>query len=65
MKALLAVLLLGASARAATLRDETLERPEGTRRFTVVTPDKTAEGKRPVLFLLHGHMGSAKQVLGL
>jgi polyhydroxybutyrate depolymerase len=63
--ALMLATAAAAPARACTIRDGTLNRPEGTRRFTAVIPDAPAKGRRPLVLLLHGHVGSARQVLGL
>jgi polyhydroxybutyrate depolymerase len=43
----------------------TVARPEGERRFLLVLPDQAAPGKHPLVILLHGHTGSAAQLLGL
>jgi polyhydroxybutyrate depolymerase len=59
-----ALMLACGTARAVTLDSHTLHQPEGDRHFIIATPDKAGPGKRPLIILLHGHMGSAKQVLG-
>ncbi len=40
-------------------------RPEGERRCLVALPTGAAEGKRPLVVLLHGAGASARQVLGV
>ena len=56
------LLLAGAKARAVPAVDEvTLARPEGPRHYLRAGP---SEGRHPLVILLHGHGGTAKQLLG-
>lgn len=57
-------LLACAASMAATIRPLDLPRPEGPRHVLVATPDRAAAGPRPLVVLLHGHGGSAAQLLG-
>jgi polyhydroxybutyrate depolymerase len=61
-----AMLLAGAScaAGAAQIASYDLARPEGARHYLLATPDQPAPGRHPLVILLHGHVGSAAQVLG-
>ncbi|MES2127001.1 MAG: PHB depolymerase family esterase [Pseudomonadota bacterium] len=52
------------SAQAATITSVDLARPDGNRHFLMATPDQAATGKRPLVIVLHGHAGSARQVFG-
>ena len=49
---------------AHTLQTLTVARPEGPRQYQLVLPDGTHTGKHPLIVLLHGHGGSAAQLLG-
>ncbi|GAC1373924.1 MAG: PHB depolymerase family esterase [Aquirhabdus sp.] len=51
-------------ASAATINAETIARPEGQRQYLFAQPDRMPAGKRPLVILLHGHLGSAAQLLG-
>ncbi|MFO1340839.1 MAG: PHB depolymerase family esterase [Burkholderiaceae bacterium] len=51
-------------AAAATIRPLDLPRPEGPRRVLVADPAVPAKGLRPLVVLLHGHGGTAAQLLG-
>ncbi|AXE31288.1 hypothetical protein DK842_16130 [Chromobacterium phragmitis] len=53
------------SAMAAEVEPATISRPEGARSYLRVTPQPLPAGKRPLVILLHGHGGSARQLLGL
>ena len=53
------------TVQAATISHEYLPRPEGQRHYLLAQPDRAQEGKRPLVILLHGHVGSAAQLLGL
>jgi polyhydroxybutyrate depolymerase len=66
---LLPVLLLAGPAAANTIDTLELPRPEGPRSVIFVVPDAPAKEKkkpalRPFVILLHGHTGSAAQLLG-
>ena len=54
----------GQPAAAATITPTDLPRPEGVRQYLLAVPDKSPAGKRPLVVLLHGHGGSAAQLLG-
>jgi polyhydroxybutyrate depolymerase len=56
---------LAAPARAATITDHTLARPEGPRHYIVLEEDGQPQAKRPVVILLHGHGATAATMLGL
>lgn len=55
-------------AQAASVIQVSLERPEGTRTYWLGVPQTSSaqppDSKRPLVLLLHGHMGSGAQVLG-
>lgn len=51
-------------AGAAEISDVTLARPEGARHYLLAQPLHAAAGKHPLVLLLHGHGGSAAQMLG-
>nr|WP_307735907.1 PHB depolymerase family esterase [Massilia pinisoli] len=52
------------SARAVTITDHTLARPEGPRHYIAVEAEGVPKAKRPVLIVLHGHGGSAAIMVG-
>ncbi|HJV01742.1 MAG TPA: PHB depolymerase family esterase [Burkholderiaceae bacterium] len=52
------------AADAAQITSYELARPEGARHFLLATPDQLAPGRHPLVIVLHGHVGSAAQVLG-
>jgi len=54
---------LCATASARDIQSLELTRPEGARHFLLVESGKPA-GKRPLVILLHGHTGTAAQLLG-
>lgn len=56
--------LLSQAVHAATVTEARIVRPDGARHYLLATPDAPASGKRGLVILLHGHMGSAAQVLG-
>lgn len=58
------LLLASAAGHAAQITPGQMARPEGPRSYLLVTPDHPQEGKHPLVILLHGHAGSAAQVLG-
>lgn len=53
-----------ATAGAATLQAMNVDRPEGQRHVLVAEPSRELPGTRPLVVLLHGHGGSAAQLLG-
>lgn len=57
-------LATSAAARAVTLTPVELPRPEGARHYLLAVPDAATPAKRPLVILLHGHAGSAAQLLG-
>ncbi len=62
---LLAALFAAAAAHAsAALTDQTLDRPEGQRHYLLDMPAGLPAGLHPLVIVLHGHAGSAAQVLG-
>lgn len=52
------------TASAAIINTETIARPEGQRHYLLAQPERLSNGKRPLVILLHGHAGSAAQLLG-
>jgi polyhydroxybutyrate depolymerase len=66
MKILAAALaaLLPCALHAATITSAEISRPEGTRHYLLAEPQLPATGKRPLVLVLHGHMGSANLVFG-
>jgi polyhydroxybutyrate depolymerase len=67
---LVAVALLGtdmaaAPARASTITEHTLPRPEGQRHYVVVEPDRLARSNRPLVILLHGHGTNGAMMVGM
>ena len=70
MPAVLLRILIGAAlaaalpAQAATITSADMARPDGARHYLLATPDQAATGKRPLVIVLHGHAGSARQVFG-
>ncbi len=60
-----AACLLGTvHALAATPEAGEIARPEGARHYLLATPANAGAGKHPLVILLHGHGGSAAQILG-
>ncbi|GAA5177821.1 PHB depolymerase family esterase [Niveibacterium umoris] len=57
-------IFIAAAASGATVSQAELQRPEGVRHYLVATPVRSDVGKHPLIVLLHGHTGSAAQVLG-
>src|SRR5678816_685089 len=51
-------------AQAATIETLVLPRPEAARHVLLATPAKPPAGARPLVILLHGHGGTAAQLLG-
>lgn len=66
--AIMATWLLAALAAgpvvAASVTAEQAATPDGTRPFLLARPASQPAGRRPLVLLLHGHGGSAAQVLG-
>lgn len=52
------------TAQATTISHEYIARPEGQRHYLFAQPDHAPAGKRPLIILLHGHTGTAAQLLG-
>jgi polyhydroxybutyrate depolymerase len=61
---ILAALALSASAHGAVLTAVELPQPGGARHFLIAAPEHPTAGKRALVLLFHGHMGSAAQVIG-
>ncbi|OEZ62650.1 PHB depolymerase family esterase [Duganella sp. HH105] len=51
-------------AGAATIVDETVQRPEGARHYLLAQPATPVSGKLPLVILLHGHAASANLTFG-
>ncbi|WP_043479760.1 alpha/beta hydrolase family esterase [Janthinobacterium sp. HH01] len=51
-------------AGAATIVDETVQRPEGVRHYLLAQPATPVAGKLPLVILLHGHAASAVLTFG-
>jgi polyhydroxybutyrate depolymerase len=49
---------------AATTEHVTLSTPDGVRDYWIALPEGIGPGPRPLVILLHGHGGSAEQILG-
>lgn len=62
---LLSWLILAGAAHAASVTAYDLQRPEGARHVLVGLPEGNRPGKHPLIILLHGHGGTASQLLGL
>jgi polyhydroxybutyrate depolymerase len=60
----LLALLFSAPAAAHTVETLELPRPEGARNVIFVVPESSATTPRPFVILLHGHSGTAAQLLG-
>ncbi len=61
---LLASVCISQVTLATTITSETISRPEGQRNYLLALPNQISSGKHPLIILLHGHMGSAAQLLG-
>lgn len=66
LRILYAVLGLSLSTVVAAHSISSIEvsRPEGMRNYLLALPDTLPAGKHPLVILLHGHSGSAQQLLG-
>jgi polyhydroxybutyrate depolymerase len=64
--ALLAALCaaLAGTLHAAALVDGTIATADGERHYLLVRPSRAGDAPRPLVLVLHGHGGSARQVLG-
>jgi polyhydroxybutyrate depolymerase len=56
--------LVTSMPHAAVVTPVDITRPEGSRHYLFAEPDHLASGKHPLVILLHGHGGSAEQLLG-
>lgn len=56
--------LIGGPVRATSIAEGTVTTKDGPRHFLVATPKGPARTGRPLVIVLHGHMGSAKNTLG-
>lgn len=63
--AAVAATFVAAPASASTITDRTLPRPEGTRHYLVVEPDRLARANRPLVILLHGHGTNGALMVGM
>jgi polyhydroxybutyrate depolymerase len=61
---LLALALVATTSQAAVITPVDIARTEGTRHYLFAEPDHLTAGKHPLVILLHGHGGSAEQLLG-
>ncbi|HWD41519.1 MAG TPA: PHB depolymerase family esterase [Fimbriimonas sp.] len=55
---------LASLAHAAEIRSEFATTKDGKRPYLLALPEKTTQQQRPLVILLHGHSGSAGQILG-
>jgi len=60
----LALLLIAGVAAGADVVSFDMPRPDGRRRFLMTIPEEKPAAVRPLIVLLHGHSGTAKQLLG-
>lgn len=56
--------LLGGAAQAATLQSATVDSGGLQRQYLLATPDSLPAGPRPLVLVLHGHLGTAANALG-
>jgi len=57
-------LLCAAAAQAASQQNTTVEAGGLQRQYILVTPDRLPAGPRPLVLVLHGHLGTAANALG-
>ncbi|GLH71924.1 polyhydroxybutyrate depolymerase [Geothrix limicola] len=55
---------LGIPAQAASITEGIVATKDGPRHFLVAVPAGPAQPRRPLVIVLHGHMGNAKNTLG-
>lgn len=59
-----ALLLCAGAAQAATRQDASIEAAGLQRQYVLVTPDRLPPGPRPLVIVLHGHLGTAANAVG-
>lgn len=64
LHAFLLACLVANPSRAATITDGTIPTKDGPRHYLLATPKGPVQVGRPLVIVLHGHMGSAKNTLG-
>jgi len=52
------------NAHAGLVKDQIITVDQVDRTYDIYVPNKTVEGKRPLVFLLHGHFGNADVMTG-
>jgi polyhydroxybutyrate depolymerase len=62
--ACLALSVTAGSAHAAQQQQLSIDTPSGPREYILATPETAAAGPRPLVLLLHGHLGTAANALG-
>lgn len=62
--AALGLLALSAPAGAAVLQQAAIATPDGSRQYLLASPDGPVSGPRPLVLVLHGHIGTAANALG-
>jgi len=60
----LALLFFAGAAASADILSFDMPRPDGRRRYLMTITEETPAARRPLIVLLHGHSGTAKQLLG-
>lgn len=61
---LLLLLLCGGGAQAASRQDATITAGGLQRQYLLLTPDLLPAGPRPLVLVLHGHLGTAANAMG-